>query len=89
MLPDTDGADLPTFSPDGQWIAFSTRDGKLKRVPTSGGSVETLCDCDVAYGLDWGADDSIVIQAGTRYGLTAGPDGVEFITIRTGEASTG
>lgn len=33
-------------------------------------------------------DDSIVIHSGTRYGFTCGPDGMEFITIRTGEATT-
>jgi len=34
-----------------------------------------------------GQDDSIVIHAGTRYGFTCGPEGMEFITIRTGEAT--
>jgi len=32
-------------------------------------------------------DDSIVISANFRYGFTVGPDGMEFLTIRTGEAS--
>ena len=35
-----------------------------------------------------GSNDSIVIHAKFRYGITCGPDGMEFITIRTGEAST-
>ena len=34
-----------------------------------------------------GADDSIVIRANYRYGFTCGPEGMEFLTIRTGEAS--
>jgi quercetin dioxygenase-like cupin family protein len=34
-----------------------------------------------------GKDDSIVIHAGTRYGFTCGPEGMEFLTIRTGEAT--
>ena len=33
-----------------------------------------------------GPDDSIVIQANFRYGFTCGPDGMEFLTIRMGEA---
>lgn len=33
-------------------------------------------------------DDSIVIPARNRYGFTCGPDGMEFLTIRLGEAST-
>ena len=33
-----------------------------------------------------GAGDCIVIHAGTRYGFTCGDEGVDFLTIRTGEA---
>jgi quercetin dioxygenase-like cupin family protein len=33
-----------------------------------------------------GADDSIVIHANYRYGFTCGPEGMEFLTIRMGEA---
>ena len=35
---------------------------------------------------DLGPDDSIVIRASYRYGFTCGPNGMEFLTIRTGEA---
>lgn len=38
---------------------------------------------------DWarlGPGDSIVIEAGTRYGFTCGDEGMDFLTIRTGEA---
>ncbi len=35
-----------------------------------------------------GPDDSIVIRARYRYGFTCGPEGMEFLTIRTGEAAT-
>jgi len=35
-----------------------------------------------------GADDSIVIRASYRYGFTCGPEGMEFLTIRAGEALT-
>jgi quercetin dioxygenase-like cupin family protein len=34
-----------------------------------------------------GPDDAIVIHAHTRYGFTCGPDGMDFLTIRRGEAS--
>jgi mannose-6-phosphate isomerase-like protein (cupin superfamily) len=37
---------------------------------------------------DLGADDSIVIPAGYRYGITVGAEGMEFVTIRTGDAAT-
>jgi quercetin dioxygenase-like cupin family protein len=34
-----------------------------------------------------GPGDSIVIHAGTRYGFTCGDEGMDFLTIRMGEAS--
>ena len=34
-----------------------------------------------------GPEDAIAIRAGTRYGFTCGPEGMEFVTIRTGEAA--
>jgi hypothetical protein len=34
-----------------------------------------------------GPDDSIVIHASYRYGFTCGPEGMEFLTIRRGEAA--
>jgi len=34
----------PTFSPDGAWIAFISRDGKVKKVPRLGGSAITVAD---------------------------------------------
>ncbi len=45
--------------------------------------------CSFDDGLaDLGPDDSIVIRASYRYGFTCGPEGMEFLTIRTGEAGT-
>ena len=35
---------------------------------------------------DLGRDDAIVIPAHYRYGFTCGPQGMEFLTVRTGEA---
>ena len=33
-----------------------------------------------------GPDDAIVIQAGTIYGFSCGPEGLDFLTFRLGEA---
>ena len=33
------------------------------------------------------ADDTIVIAGGTEYAITCGPEGMEFVTIRMGEAT--
>ena len=34
------------------------------------------------------AHDSMVLLGGHEYGFTAGPDGMTFLTIRTGAAQT-
>ena len=44
------------------------------------------CEFDDGF-ASLSADDTIVINANTRYGFTCGPDGMEFLTIRTGEAA--
>jgi serine/threonine protein kinase len=48
----------PFFSPDGQWIGF-VADGKIKKVPTAGGTVEVLCDAQGFRGASWGPDNRI------------------------------
>ena len=34
------------------------------------------------------AHDSMVLRGGYEYGFTAGPDGMKFLTVRTGPATT-
>ena len=60
-LPGTEDATHPFFSPDGKWIAFFGQE-KLKKVPTVGGAVVTLCDARRGRGGDWG-DDGMVVFA--------------------------
>ncbi len=52
-LEGTDGAYEPFFSPDGEWVGFAA-EGKLKKVPLSGGEPVTLCDADNVIGANWG-----------------------------------
>ena len=54
----TEDASGPFFSPNGKWIGFFA-DGKLKRVPTSGGAPESLCPAAGSNGGTWGPDDTI------------------------------
>jgi len=58
LVPGTDNASAPFFSPDGQWIGFFSG-GKLKKVPTTGGAVQTVCDATSNEGGTWAADDTI------------------------------
>jgi Tol biopolymer transport system component len=49
----------PFWSPDGRWIAFFA-DGKLKRVPSSGGPVQVICDAVAGRGGTWNSRGVIV-----------------------------
>ena len=55
---------LPTFSPDGQSIAFWV-EGALKRVPLSGGVPTTICAARSPISLDWDAGGIVFEQRGT------------------------
>lgn len=64
------------------------------RVPTHHHSYDEMlivlaggCTFDDDFG-EARADDTIVIPAKNRYGFTCGPEGMEFLTIRLGEATT-
>ena len=58
-LEGTDGGDSPFFSPDGQWIGFTSSDHKLKKLALDGGQVTTLAEGEWGGG-SWGEDGSIV-----------------------------
>jgi Tol biopolymer transport system component len=64
----TEGARYPFFSPNGESVAFFA-DGKLKRVPTSGGSPVSICDAQVGRGGTWSPDGTIVFDAAGLPGL--------------------
>jgi serine/threonine-protein kinase len=74
----TDGASGPTFSPDGQWIAF-VADGKLRKVPRSGGSPVTVADSAATGSIPPSAawlDNGTIAFTDRRFGLTVvGQDG--------------
>jgi hypothetical protein len=66
LLPGTENAADPFFSPDGQWIGFFA-DRKMKKISVHGGAAVTLCDVVGARGASWGEDGSIIVT------LTNGP----------------
>jgi len=49
----TDGAAFPFWSPDSRYIGFFA-EGKLKKVPASGGPSQALCDVRGGRGASWG-----------------------------------
>ena len=60
----TEGAQNPFFSPDGQWIGYSSGGflgGQLQKIPVAGGVPTVLCDvAGSIYGASWDTDDMIV-----------------------------
>jgi len=64
----TENGGAPFFSPDGQWVGFEAG-GKIKKVPISGGAVETICDAPGFRGASWGYDDRIIFSPNYASGL--------------------
>ncbi|MGE5278984.1 MAG: protein kinase domain-containing protein [Acidobacteriota bacterium] len=60
MLADTEGAELPFWSPDGRFVGFFAG-GELKRIAVSGGPPQSIAPVTTdVRGASWGADDRIV-----------------------------
>ncbi len=53
--------DSPTFSPDGQSVAYNVgATAVLKKIAVSGGVPLTLCNAQNPYGMSWEEDDTII-----------------------------
>jgi eukaryotic-like serine/threonine-protein kinase len=85
-------ASRPTFSPDGKWLAYVSRDdNKLKRIAVTGGAAVNVADFDGinnGFGLVWNADDFIYVgQLGAIARVPAsGGTFAKFIALKPNEA---
>jgi eukaryotic-like serine/threonine-protein kinase len=61
MLPGTEGASYPFWSPDGAYVAFFAN-GKLQKVSISGGAPQVLANVEAARGGSWG-NRGVIIYA--------------------------
>jgi serine/threonine protein kinase/Tol biopolymer transport system component len=89
-LPGTEGASQPFFSPDGQWIGFSTG-AKLNKISVEGGAVVPLGEASSFPGASWGEDG--IVLGGAGPGLVRIPSGggaaMPVTDMRKGETGHG
>jgi len=80
VLPESDGATGPFFSPDGSKIGY-TKASLLRWSPADGGASTTISGAKVIYmaGASWDAQDRIVYEGG------AGAAGLRRIAVGGGE----
>jgi hypothetical protein len=60
-MPGTDDATYPFWSPDSRYIGFFA-EHKLKKIATSGGPAQSLCDADEGRGGSWNREGVIVFS---------------------------
>ena len=63
VLPNTEDCLNPFFSPDGKWLAFTSK-SRLMKMPADGGPALTICDVNSASSFAWLEDGTIVWGAG-------------------------
>jgi eukaryotic-like serine/threonine-protein kinase len=68
------GALFPFWSPDGKYLAFFS-EGKLKKVPVAGGTVQVLCDAPEGRGGSWNEQGTIIFAPRIAGSLQSVSDG--------------
>ena len=71
-LPGTENGTYPFWAPDGKSIGFFA-DQKLKRIPASGGTVQTVCGAPDGRGASWSAAGMIAFAPAPFGGLAVVP----------------
>ncbi len=89
LLPGTEDAGFPFWSPDSRFVGFFAS-GKLRKVPVGGGPPETICDAPNGRGGSWSKHDVIILAP-----LSGGPiqrvspDGGEAVTVARPDSARG
>ena len=76
MIPGTEGATAPFFSPDGGFVGF-VADAKLRVIAIDGSISRVLCDAPNIRGACWMEPDTILFSASTTTAL-------EFVSVSDG-----
>ncbi len=70
LIPGTEGAGDPFFSPDGEWLGFFAN-GQLLKVSLAGGAPQVVSPAALRpIGASWGSDGNIVFGDGVARGLS-------------------
>jgi serine/threonine-protein kinase len=90
VVPGSDHAWQPFFSPDGRWIAFFA-DRKLQKAPVAGGAPVPIVEVgNNPRGATWSPDGTIVLAASHSSGLSRVPaDGGALQELTRPDASRG
>ena len=91
-VPDSTDANLPFFSPDGEWVGFFAA-GFLKKVSVGGGTPITLAEAPAPRGGSWNENGMIVFASPSRAALSrvsadgGTPETVTVLDAEHGETS--
>jgi Tol biopolymer transport system component len=85
VIPGTEGAAQPLFSPDGQWIGYEGPNRKFYKVHLDGTAPIAIADAGSSNGADWTVNDDIVLGSEQEHhGLSkfnaSGGDLTDFAT---------
>jgi Tol biopolymer transport system component len=91
VLPGTENAQDPFWSPDGRWVGFFA-DGGLKKTPGGGGPVQLVAEGVAdSRGGSWGPDDTILFatSSSTIFRVSAGGGTISPVTRRDASRQEG
>ena len=71
-LEQTEGGEMPFWSPDGKHLGFFAK-GMLKRLDPSGGPAQEICEAPTPRGGAWGHDGNIVFTPSFRVAMSIVP----------------